>query len=179
MAALNENYEFVQVRYAISREAVGPDRRHYDVGDCFLGNPAKTRLPVGTRLYRLDAVPRGNTFVEVWWMGEPVFQKLVKDSGGKVERLLESARSGLALPDSEKLGGTVIQLTEESWGWVGLASPMSFPASAEFQRATGKKFRFRPGGLEQVFLPNLHRRGDWHFSDYARLLRTFWLRFDG
>ncbi len=104
-------------------------------------------------------------------MSEAVFQRLVEASGGEVETLLETARSGFALPNSEKLGVTVIQLTGEVWGWVGLAGPMSFSA--------GNKIRYRTGGLEQIFLPNLQRRGDWHFSDYARLLRTFWLRFGG
>ncbi len=57
VAALNENYQFVQVRYAISREAVTAGRRQYDVGGCFLGNPEKRLFPVGTRLFRLEAMP--------------------------------------------------------------------------------------------------------------------------
>ena len=54
-----------------------------------------------------------------------------------------------------------IELTQKVFGWVGKSSPL-------FER---------PGGMEQVFLPNLAERGNPRASVVAQVVHTYWLRF--
>ncbi len=156
---LNEEYSFHDVRYSISRR-LSP----YDAAFCFLGEPRKVLLPVGTRLVRLDYqhAPISDVFTRVWWMRRGIFEDLLKKA--------ESARDlriqwqhGQAMPKSP--GGLrslviEIELIEPVWAWVGAAAPL-------FHKS---------GGFEQVYLPNLaHDRIGPNRSRYARLVRTYTL----
>jgi hypothetical protein len=68
----------------------------------------------------------------------------------------------MALPSgSYQLCVVEIELVQPVYAWGG-------PSSALFDR---------PGGMRQIFLPNLADRGDPRTSSHARLVHTYWLRF--
>jgi hypothetical protein len=54
-----------------------------------------------------------------------------------------------------------IQLAHGVYAWTGLSAPL-------FNR---------PGGVEQVYLPNLYERGRPQTSAHARVESTYWLKF--
>jgi hypothetical protein len=55
-----------------------------------------------------------------------------------------------------------IELTQDVYGWVGQSAALFG----------------RPGGLEQVYLPNLGEKGNPSTSSYARRVRTYRLNSD-
>ena len=68
----------------------------------------------------------------------------------------------MSLPSGDyQLSIVEIELTESVYAWVGLSKPLFG----------------RPGGMEQVFLPNLANRGEPRTSACARVVRTYWLKF--
>ena len=54
-----------------------------------------------------------------------------------------------------------IQLTTPVYAWTGRSAPLFG----------------RPGGMEQIYLPNLPDRGSPRTSSHATLVRTYWLKF--
>ncbi len=169
---LNQELGFDQVRWAIAHSA--HERTSYDTKKSFLGIPVKQRLEPPAKLFRLDYIAAGRQFLEVWWMREPVFQSLVAQAHRDPAMFRQNAEAGHALPPVtskplknpkgpievfDRLSATEIQLTQPVYAWVGIAS----------------KLFDKPGGLEQVFLPNLHERGNPGFSDHARIVRTYWI----
>jgi hypothetical protein len=146
----------------------------YDASQSFIGIPERKRLDPPTALYRLDYMARGQQFLEVWWMQESVFNSLIKTAQRDPARFRQMAEDGHALPalkskpigggageEYERLSVTQIRLTQPVYALVGAASGLF-----------GK-----PGGLDQVFLPNLHVRGSPRCSDHAVLCKTYWIRF--
>jgi hypothetical protein len=168
-AMLNQEYEWSDVRYQISR------RISYDVDLSFDGRPTKELFPSGTVLYRLDFPVVFGIFMKVWWMKEAAFHRIFDRVGPTPLALRQEWQNSLALRKPEKgdegsLGGRtgeattrtqvlVILTTQPVFAWVGIASPL-------FHKA---------GGEEQVYLPNLARGAGPHRSEYARLLRTYTL----
>jgi hypothetical protein len=157
---LNQDLGFDEVRWATMRKT------SYDSGASFRGMPRKALLPHGTRLYRLLRMATGMYFTDVWWMPANVYKALHDDAvrsrhgGGKLFR--NYVVQYMALPSADcQLCVVEIELTESVYAWVG-------QSSALFER---------PGGMEQVFLPNLAERGSPRTSGYARVLATYWLRF--
>lgn len=123
-------------------------------------------LPAGTRLFRLIRMAEGSYFDGVWWMPEAVFRELheaasrPKHGGGRLFR--NYVAEALSLPVGDvQLCVVEIELTQKVFGWVGKSSPL-------FER---------PGGMEQVFLPNLAERGNPRASVVAQVVHTYWLRF--
>ena len=131
---LNQELGFDQVRWAFMHSAHGP--ASYDTRKAFLGAPVKRRLEAPTRLFRLDYITRGQQFLEVWWMREPVFQSLVAQAGNDPARFRQSAEAGHALPPVkskpipnsggpievyDRLSVTEIELVQPVYAWVGLA----------------------------------------------------------
>ena len=157
---LNQELDFDEVRWATMRKT------SYDSRKSFEGNPRKILLPSGTLLYRLVYLPNGRYFEGVWWMPKAVFDELHEDAnkaGHGTGRLFRNyVAQYLALPSGDfQLSVVEIQLTKSVYAWLG--------QSAELFN--------RPGGLEQVYLPNLAERGAPSFSLCARLVSTYWLRF--
>lgn len=99
-------------------------------------------------------------------MPEAVFRELheaasrPKHGGGRLFR--NYVAEALSLPVGDvQLCVVEIELTQKVFGWVGKSSPL-------FER---------PGGMEQVFLPNLAERGNPRASVVAQVVHTYWLRF--
>jgi hypothetical protein len=159
-ALLNQSLGFDEVRWATLRKT------SYDSRLSFQGSPQKTLLPGGTRLFRLVHMLTGACFDAVWWIPEPVFRELHDDAnrsahgGGRLFR--NYVAEYLALPSGDtQLCVVEIQLTTAVYAWTGRSSPL-------FDR---------PGGMEQVYLPNLSDRGSPRTSAHAKLVRTYWLKF--
>lgn len=159
-AYLNQNLGFDEVRWATMRKT------SYDSRAAFLGSPEKRLLPFGTRLFRLVNMVTGNYFDSAWWIPEAVFSELYEDAnrsthgGGRLFR--NYVAQYMAVPSgSTQLCVVEIQLVNSVYAWIGRSSPL-------FDR---------PGGMEQVYLPNLSDRGVPRASTHARLLRTYWLKF--
>jgi len=156
---LNEEHSFHDVRYPISRR-LSP----YDVSLSFLGEPRKELLAPGARLLRLDyqEAPIWDVFAKVWWMKREVFERLLANAESARDLRLQW-QHGQAMPKSPAGVRTLvieIEITQPVYAWVGLARSLF-----------GK-----PGGLEQVYLPNLsHDRIGPNRSRYARLVRTYTL----
>jgi hypothetical protein len=157
---LNQSLGFDQVRWATMR------RTSYDSAASFQGAPLKKLLPAGTNLFRLMNMFTGVCFDAVWWMPETVFRELHDDAnhathgGGRLFR--NYVAQYMALPSGNgQLCVVEIQLTRTVYAWVG-------QSQALFKR---------PGGMEQVYLPNLAARGNPRFSSCARLVRSYWLSF--
>ena len=160
-ACLNQGVGFDEVRWATMRKTSA-----YDSRASFLSAPEKRLLAPGTRLYRLVNVAAGIYFDSVWWIPEAVFSELRTDAnrssrgGGRLLR--NYIAQYMALPSgSTQLCVVEIQLVNEVYAWLGRSAPLAD----------------RPGGLEQVFLPNLADRGNPRTSAHARVLRTYWLKF--
>ncbi len=159
MKLLNQELGFDEVRWATTR------RTSYDVRSSFDGVPQKTRLKAGTRLYRLLPLAVGDYFSAVWWMPKEVFEELLNDvrgsktGGGALLR--NYVAQYLALPSANQLCVVEIELVRDVYAWIGRAAPLFG----------------RPGGMTQVYLPNLAERGNPRHSSHARLVRTYWLRF--
>ncbi len=159
-AYLNQDLGFDEVRWATMRKT------SYDSRAAFQGSPQKKLLPQGTLLYRLVNMVTGIYFDSVWWIPEAVFLELHDDAnqssrgGGRLFR--NYVAQYMATPSgSTQLCVVEIQLVNSVYAWVGLSSPLFG----------------RPGGMEQVYLPNLADRGSPRTSSHARLVRTFWLKF--
>ena len=157
---LNETLGFDEVRWATMCKT------SYDSRASFHGAPQKTLLFLGTRLYRLLPLVTGEYFDSVWWMPKAVFSELHDDAnrsshgGGRLLR--NYVAQFMALPSgSAQLCAVEIELTNPVYAWVGNSAPL-------FNR---------PGGMEQVFLPNLYERGNPRTSADARVVRTYWLKF--
>jgi len=157
---LNHDLGFDQVRWATL------SRTSYDSRQSFQGKPQKTLLPAGTRLFRLLRLAVGTYFEAVWWIPEQVFREL-HDSAQRAEhgggRLFRNyVAESLALPGSNtQLCAVEIELKKPVYAWVGRSAALFG----------------RPGGVNQVFLPNLADRGAPLSSTNARVVRTYWLRF--
>lgn len=157
---LNQDLGFDEVRWATLRSI------SYDSRASFQGSPQKTLIPAGTRLYRISNMVTGIYFDSRWWMPEPVFKELHDDAnrsshgGGRLFR--NYVAQYMSLPYT---GGPMcvveILLVRPVYAWVGRSSPL-------FNR---------PGGMEQIFLPNLAERGSPRTSAHAHLVRTYWLKF--
>lgn len=159
-ALLNQDLGFDEVRWATLRKT------SYDALISFQGLPQKTLLPAGTRLFRLVNIVTGIYFDGVWWIPEPVFRALHDDANRSVHgggRLFRNyVAEYMALPSGDtQLCVVEIQLTTSVYAWTGRSSPL-------FDR---------PGGMEQVYLPNLTDRGQSRTSAHASLVRTYWLKF--
>jgi hypothetical protein len=157
---LNQTLGFDEVRWATMRQT------SYDTRASFQGVPEKKLLPAGTRLYRLVPLVTDRFFDGVWWMPEGVFSELREDvnrsSHGSGRLLRNYVAQFMALPSSgNQLCVIEIELTKPVYAWIGRSAPL-------FNR---------PGGMEQVFLPNLAERGNPRTSTNARVVRTFWLKF--
>lgn len=157
---LNQEFGFDEVRWATMRKT------SYDSRASFQGAPQKRLLPNGTKLYRLVNLVTGLYFDSTWWIPESVFTELLRDAnqsshgGGRLFR--NYVAQYMAAPSgSTQLCVVEIQLSTSVFAWVGLSSPL-------FNR---------PGGMEQVYLPNLADRGNPRTSAHAKLLRTYWLKF--
>lgn len=157
---LNQALGFDEVRWATMRKT------SYDSRQSFLGAPQKKLLPAGTRLYRLVPLTTGLYFDAVWWIPENVFRELHGDAnrsthgGGRLFR--NYIAQFMALPSGNKqLCVVEIQLSAPVYAWVGNSSALFG----------------RPGGVEQVYLPNLADRGSPRTSAHAKLERTYWLKF--
>lgn len=157
---LNQELGFDEVRWATTRKT------SYDSRRSFQGTPQKLLLQPGTRLYRLVYMVTGRYFDEVWWMPKTVFDELHDDvnrSGHGGGRLFRNyVAQYMALPSgSFQLCVVEIEILRGVYAWVGASSAL-------FDR---------PGGMEQVFLPNLADRGNPRTSSHASLVHTYWLRF--
>ncbi len=157
---LNQRVGFDEVRWATMRKT------SYDSRASFQGAPQKKLLQPGSRLYRLVPLAVGRYFDSIWWMPASVFAELHDDAnrsshgGGRLFRNYVAAF--MALPSvGNQLCVVEIELTNFVYAWVGLSAWI-------FNR---------PGGMEQVFLPNLAERGDPRISPHARLVNTYWLKF--
>lgn len=157
---LNQALGFDEVRWATMRKT------SYDSRQSFRGIPEKKLLPAGTLLYRLLPLTTGIYFDAVWWMPEKVFRELHDDvnrsahGGGRLFR--NYVAEFLALPSGNKqLCVVEIQLVKPAYAWVG----------------TSASLFGRPGGVEQVYLPNLAERGNPRSSADSKLVRTYWLKF--
>jgi hypothetical protein len=157
---LNQEFGFDEVRWATTRKTSYDSRRSFQSG------PQKVLLPPGTRLYRLVYIVTGKYFDEVWWMPKEVFEELHNDvnqaghGGGRLFR--NYVAQYMALPSGNyQLCVVEIELVQPVYAWGG-------PSSTLFDR---------PGGMRQIFLPNLADRGDPRTSSHARLVHTYWLRF--
>lgn len=160
MSYLNQGLGFDEVRWATMRKT------SYDSAASFHGPPKRELLPKGTRLYRLVNMLTGRYFDQVWWMPESVFLELREDAnrashgGGRLLR--NYIAQSMSLPaGTSQLCVVMIELTNAVYAWVGPSAPL-------FNR---------PGGVEQIYLPNLYERGDPKYSDHARVVHTYWLRF--
>ncbi len=158
---LNDALEFDAVRWSI-----GLETSKYDAAKSFQTPPQKTLLPPRTRLYRLVYIANGRYFDEVWWMPKRTFDELHEDAnrsqhgGGRLFR--NYIAQFMSLPSgSHQMSIVEIELTESVYAWIGKTAPLAG----------------RPGGMEQVFLPNLADRGSPRTSAYARILHTYWLKF--
>jgi len=159
-AALNQSLGFDEVRWATMRKT------SYDTRLSFQGMPIKTLLPLGTKLFRLMRLAAGSYFDGVWWMPEAVFRELHetadRSTHGSGRLFRNYVTQAMALPVGDvQLCVAEIELTRGVYGWVGKSAPL-------FER---------PGGLEQVFLPNLAERGNPGSSVVAKVVRTYWLKF--
>jgi hypothetical protein len=159
-AYLNHEFGFDEVRWATMRKT------SYDTRASFRGAPVKTLLSPGTRLYRLVTLVTGNYFDSAWWMPEAVFSELRDDvnksSHGGGRLLRNYVAEYMALPSGKtQLCVVEIELTTSVYAWLG-------ESSALFKR---------PGGMPQVFLPNLTDRGSPRISSHARVRQTYWLKF--
>ena len=157
---LNQSLGFDQVRWATNRKI------SYDSMQAFADLPEKTVLTPRTRLYRLLRMAVGTYFDGVWWMPEQVFKELHNDAnqsshgGGRLLR--NYIAQAMALPSANsQLCIVEIELTQQVYAWVG---------------NTASLFG-RPGGTEQVFLPNLADKDYPRSSPYARVVKTYWLQF--
>lgn len=159
MQYLNQKLGFDEVRWATFRKT------SYDSRASFLGIPRKELFLPGTLLYRLLTLPTGKYFDGVWWIPKGVFDQLHHDANqsnhGSGPQFRNYVAQYLALPGTAQLCVVEIELTRRVYGWMGVSSPLFS----------------RPGGMRQVFLPNLAERGDSRTSVHARVLRTYWLRF--
>lgn len=160
MTHLNQQLGFDEVRWATMRKT------SYDAGASFKDPPVKTLLPMHTRLFRLLPLAAGSYFDSSWWMPKAVFTELQNDvnrsSHGGGRLLRNYIGQYMALPVSDKqLSLAEIELIRGAYAWVGNSAPL-------FER---------PGGMQQVFLPNLADRGSPKTSANARLIRTYSLTF--
>ena len=157
---LNQDLGFDEVRWATTRKT------SYDALGAFDGPPLKVLLHPGTRLVRLVAMAAGNVFDGVWWMPQEVFTELRADvnsaSHGSGRLLRNYIAQSMALPSgSYQLSAVEIELTQPVYGWTGKTKPLFS----------------RPGGMDQVFLPNLGERGNRGTSLFAKQVFTYWLKF--
>ncbi len=157
---LNQDLEFDEVRWATMRKT------SYDSRMAFRGAPQKELLPSGTHLFRLVRLVTGDNFGSPWWMPERTFSAIrdqaerAKHGGGPLFR--NYVAQLMALPSGcTQLCVIEIKLTSPVYAWVGSCAPL-------FNR---------PGGMQQVFLPNLADRGSPRTSSSAQIVRTYWLKF--
>jgi len=158
---LNEALGFNDVRWATGRKS-----SKYDALKSFQGPPKKTLLKPDTLLYRLVYITDGVYFDQVWWMPKCTFDELHNDAnrsqhgGGRLFR--NYVAQYMSLPSgSYQLSVVEIELTAGVYAWVGQSKPLFG----------------RPGGMEQVFLPNLADRGEPRTSSCAKVVHTYWLKF--
>jgi len=172
--ALNEEYDFNDVRYLISSKAGvlmpagGTDEKalgkkqqiSYEVGLSFLSRPDKKLFEPGTRLVRLDFPVNFALFMAVWWMRREIMDLMLRSSDVGAAALRREWQNLAAMPKPNKGIRTCIYeivLTRPAYAWVGIAS-------ARFHKSSG---------AEQIFLPNLARGAGPGRSDHARLLASY------
>ncbi len=167
---LNQQFSFEELRWA----SIKPPKAHlakksnrtYDAQGSFQGIPVKSLLPLETLLYRLVNLVDGNYYASPWWMPRDTFAELLDDASKSATasgRLFRNyAAQYLSLPSGDnQLSIVEIELTSNVYAWIGNTSPLFH----------------RPGGMAQVFLPNLANRGNPRISSHARVSNTFWLKF--
>jgi hypothetical protein len=157
---LNEEYSFDNVRYAITANSAY--KRGYDVGASFVGRPAKTRLEPGTVLIRLDFEALQGLFLSPWWLRGEVLEALKQGALDDAQSLRRDWQHQTAMPKAKKGFRTQvieIEITSPVYAWVG-------PASALFHK---------PGGAEQIYLPNLAKGYGLNGSHFANLRHTYTL----
>lgn len=159
-AVLNQALGFDEVRWATTRKT------SYDAMPAFAGMPQKTRLEPRTRLFRLLRMATGMYFDGVWWMPAQVFDELRAQTNrsqhGSGRLFRNYVAQALALPVGDvQLCVVEIELVKPVFAWVGKTAPL-------FER---------PGGVEQVFLPNLAEKGRPSASVVAKVNHTYWLKF--
>lgn len=169
---LNQELGFDEVRWAIARTKGYDVARSmtrpisYDAHGSFRGAPRKVLLSPPMRLFRLIPIANGNYFGGPWWMSRDVFNTLRSDAnqsthgGGRLFR--NYVAQHMALPSGDfQLSVVEIDLVRPVYAWVGLSSALFG----------------RPGGMQQIFLPDLEDRGSPGTSSHARVVCTYWLRF--
>jgi hypothetical protein len=166
---LNEELTFSDVRYLVSSKSGFSKHREKftqvspDFGKSFDGFPDKVKLDAGVILARLDfevlAGIRG-FFNSAWWLKEAAMRELLDANSQDFAMLRREWQHRSALPKASKGIRTQIveiQLTAPAYAWVGQASAM-------FDK---------PGGIEQVYLPNLARGTSGQRSNFACLHHTY------
>jgi hypothetical protein len=151
---LNESTSFSEVRYVIN------SRISYDVEAAFVGFPQKVLLIAGTRMARLDFPVVFGIFTKAWWTPHGFMQKVLAETKAEAAALRLQWQHSQALPKASKGIRTFlveIELTQPVYAWIGRARPL-------FNK---------PGGAEQIYLPNLAAGAGPNRSDYARLRRTY------
>ena len=157
---LNQELGFDEVRWSTLRKT------SYDAQLSFKSRPVKVLLLAGTLLYRLVTLVGSRPFDGVWWMPKETMDELHKDAnaakhgGGRLFR--NYVAQYMALPSGAfQLSIDEIELTRNVYAWAGRSAAL-------FDR---------PGGLRQIYLPNLAERGNPTNSLHARRVRTYWLKF--
>lgn len=158
--ALNQALTFDEVRWATMRKT------SYDARSSFQQSPEKMMIDSGAKLFRLVQLVNGRYFDSPWWMPENAFEKIRQYANGSLHgsgRLLRNyIAQYFALPVGDtQLCVVEIELTSPVYAWIGTSAAL---------------FR-RPGGMPQIFLPNLNDRGNPRFSPVAKVMRTYWLQF--
>jgi hypothetical protein len=151
---LNETASFKDVRYAINSKI------SYDVEYSFTGLPEKVRLEAGTVLARLDFQVMFGLFMKPWWMKQSLMQTMVDRANVDSSALRRQWQHSQAMPKAAKGTRSLIveiELTAPVYAWIGRARPL-------FNK---------PGGGEQIYLPNLATGAGPDRSNYARLRRTY------
>jgi hypothetical protein len=156
---LNHATQFDEVRWATMRKT------SYDSRLSFRGSPQKQLLAAGTKLYRLVPMVTGDYYYSPWWMPESTFTEIRKQAnhsahgGGRLFRNYVAQAMALR-SGTTQLCVVEIRLNNPVYAWVGRTAAL-------FDR---------PGGMEQVFLPNLADQGSPRTSSHAQLVRTYWLK---
>ena len=182
--ALNENLSFKDVRYPINARV-----SKYDPELSFVGYPDKVLLNKGEVLVRLDFPIVFGIFTRVWWMKNSVLQGIIRGADPGSTALRRAWQQQQAMPKLGKAAADPLEvpgresaqrrerlkpekgprtqileivITQPSYAWIGLASPLFH----------------RTGGAEQVYLPNLASGTGPDQSDYASLRHTYTLPWE-
>jgi len=157
---VNHDMGFDEVRWRISRD-FSPDFL-----PSFDGKPVKRLVKEGTSLVRMIWIPTETVLEGAWWMPKKEFDRLRNENNnaqhGSGRQLRNYIAQAFSLPSGDyQLSIAEIELVQPVYAWEGMAAPLFG----------------RPGGSNQLYLPNLSEPGNPGHSRHARILRTYWLRF--